>query len=66
LLCDGRRPPYRFEDEDTASLDLAHAGHKREQRGFSDAIGSDHSHHLLRRNIDGDVVQRDHGSVSML
>lgn len=50
---------FSVEDHDFAGLDLAHPGHQGEQGGLSNAVGPDHSHHAIGRNIEGEIVERE-------
>jgi hypothetical protein len=53
------------EDRNLAALDLAHARHKREQRGLADAVRPDHPDHAPSGNIEREVVERDRFSVAV-
>ena len=53
------------EHHDFAGLYLAHPGDQGEQGGLADAIGPDHSHHTLGRNIEGQVIERERLSVAV-
>ena len=53
------------EHHDLAGLNLAHPGDEGEQGGLADAVGPDHPHHAVGRNIEGQVVERERLSVAM-
>src|SRR6476620_1805487 len=50
---------------DPAGLNLAHPRDQGEQGGLADAIGPDHPHHAVGRNIEGQVIERERLSVAV-
>src|SRR5262249_6678920 len=53
------------EHRDFAGLDLAHPGDEAEQGELADAVGPNHSHHAIGRNIEGEVVERERLTVAV-
>ena len=53
------------EDESASGLHLPRAGHDAEQRGLSDAVGTDEPDHAAGGNRDPHRVERDRLSVSL-
>src|SRR5262249_23589796 len=58
-------PHVSVQHRDCAGLDLAHPGDEAEQGGLADAVGPDHSHHAIGRNIEGEVVERERPPVAV-
>ena len=53
------------EREHASRLDFARAGDEAQQRRLADPVGPDEADHAAGRDLDRDVVERDHAAITL-
>ena len=61
----GRLGKVAVEHHNLSALDCAHARNQGQQGGLADPVGSDHPHHLARRDFNRCIVERDRRPVTV-